>query len=350
MSSLLDTIVSYLPEGALGAAATELGEDVESVSKGLGSLLPTLLAGMIDKIEAPEGLSYLFSSLSDERNVGFLDQLSSLVGSANLAQNDPKDIAGALVGNLFGAKVGPILQSVSSLSGLKFPGSASNLLGLAGPLIMGVLGKKIADTGMNALGLANLLKGQRNEIAAALPPQIASLIEFARDEPESGGVAAAVSGVGAAAGTVAAGAVETVGDVAGSAADGVGAAAGAVADVTGDAVEGVTDAAGAVTAAAGAAALGAAGAVTGAASAVTGSVGETVSNAKKGHVEGSGLGWLWFVLIFAALASLPFWLGKVVPAVPVIELPTLEEAVLRHPRLPLKLQQQISPLKRQRLM
>jgi outer membrane protein OmpA-like peptidoglycan-associated protein len=64
------------------------------------------------------------------------------------------------------------------LAGVK-KSSASSLLGLAGPLVMGFLGKKIKNEGLNMAGLASLLGSQKSNIMGALPGGLGSLIGFA---------------------------------------------------------------------------------------------------------------------------------------------------------------------------
>ncbi len=174
--SLMQTITGMLTSQLLGTVAGKLGEDEGAVSKGLGALVPTILAGMVGKAGTPAGLDSLFGMLNKSDNAGFLNDLGGLVGSGNLAHGDPKDAAGNLIGSLFGDKTGGILNAVMSMAGLRNRDSAGGLLSLAGPLIMGVLGKEIIGKGLNPAGLLNLLMGEKDKIHAAVPGPIASLI------------------------------------------------------------------------------------------------------------------------------------------------------------------------------
>jgi OmpA-OmpF porin, OOP family len=174
--SLMNMIQGQLTSTLMGAIAGKLGESESGVTKALGGLVPTLLAGMIGKAGNEQGLSSLFGALAKPENAGFLGDLGGLVGTGNVAHGDPRDAAGGLVGSLFGDKVGPILAALGSFAGLSNKDSAGGLLGLAGPLIMGVLGKEILGKGLNAGGLKTLLMGEKDAIHAAVPPGIASLI------------------------------------------------------------------------------------------------------------------------------------------------------------------------------
>lgn len=176
MSTLIDTIKTFLPDSLLNDLASRLGEGVSAVQAGLGTLIPGLLAGMIRRSEEPGALQGLFDQLANPRNLSFLDDLGGLIGGGNLAHGDPKDIAGQLVGSLFGAQTGDLLSGARQLSGLKSENSVSALLGLAGPLVMGVVGKRIADEGLSADGVKALFSREKESVGRMLPVGLASLL------------------------------------------------------------------------------------------------------------------------------------------------------------------------------
>ena len=178
MTSLLETIQSYVPSDLAAKAAAQLGESDVGVSRAISGLIPTILSGVTDKAESDNSLGGLFDALSDNNNIGFLDDLGSLLGGGNLARNDPKDIAGAFVGSLFGDKVGGILQAITSFAGLK-TGSAGSILGMVGPLVMGALTKRILGDGLSAAGFRQLLVGEQDMTRRAVPPQVANVLGYA---------------------------------------------------------------------------------------------------------------------------------------------------------------------------
>ncbi len=187
--SLIETIVKLVPQSVFADAARGLGEDESAIRTGLGALVPMLLGGMIQKSSSQSGLDSLFSMLNKPDAANVLENLSGLIGGGNLAQGDPKDAAGQLVGSLFGDKTGSLLSALSGFAGFKSKDSAGGLLGLAGPLVMGFLAKKISADGLNAAGLGKLLAGEKNNIAKALPAPLAGLMGFAA--PTSAPLAAA---------------------------------------------------------------------------------------------------------------------------------------------------------------
>lgn len=178
MSNLLDSIKGYLTPELMSQAASMLGENESSIAKAASGLAPTILAGMASKAGDSGAMGSIFNMLSGVQSDNLLGNLGGLLGGGNLAQNDPKDLAGNLMGSLFGGKVPAILNAVSSFAGIK-SSSTSSLLGMVAPLVMGVLGKKISTDGLNVSGLANLLLGQKSSIMGALPAGLGSVMGLA---------------------------------------------------------------------------------------------------------------------------------------------------------------------------
>ena len=174
MANVLDSLKAYITPELIGSAAQMLGENENGISKAIGGLAPTILAGLLEKSSDTNAMSNLFSSISNFDS-GVLDNLGGLIGGGNLAHNDPKDTAGQLLGSIFGSKVPAITNAIAAFSGVK-QSSASSLLGLAGPLVMGLLSKKISSGGLNLSGLVSLLAGEKSNILNMLPAGIGSVL------------------------------------------------------------------------------------------------------------------------------------------------------------------------------
>ncbi len=180
MVNIVDALKGYVTSELVSKAASMLGEDASGITKAASGLIPTILGGLLSKSTDTSAFGNIFSSLQDKQNDGWMDNLGGLIGGGNLAQNDPKDIAGGLMGSLFGSKVGGILDLVSSVAGIK-KSSSSGLLGMVGPLVMSYLGRKIRKEGLDAFGLSKFLGGQSANIMAALPDGMGDLIGFAKN-------------------------------------------------------------------------------------------------------------------------------------------------------------------------
>lgn len=180
MVNIVDALKGYVTSELVSKAASMLGEDASGITKAASGLIPTILGGLLNKSTDTSAFGNIFNSLQDEKNDGWLDNLGGLIGGGNLAHNDPKDIAGGLMGSLFGSKVGGILDLISSVAGVK-KSSSSGLLGMVGPLVMSYLGRKIRKEGLDAFGLSKFLGGQSANIMGALPAGMGDLVGFAKN-------------------------------------------------------------------------------------------------------------------------------------------------------------------------
>ncbi len=217
LSLIKDQVSGPLAEQAAGF----LGEDKGAVQGALGSIFPSLLGGLLDK-GGDAGAMGKVLDLVKGTDAGMLDNISGLFGGGASSVNGLLNSGGGIVDMILGDKMGGIVELISKTSGLK-SGSAGSLLKMAAPFLMGIIGKKMTGGGVS--GLMDLLAGQKEHVAAAMPKGMGDLLGFA------GLTDFAKSGIDAAgnAGKAAVGAAGDAGKAAMGAATGAGkAAAGAV--------------------------------------------------------------------------------------------------------------------------
>jgi len=174
MSNLIETIRGYITPELLTQAAQLHDEQENGISKAIGGLVPAILAGLLQKSSDSGAMSSIFNLLS-KADASVLDHPAGLLVAGNVSQNEPRDLSGQLLGLLFGAKVPAMTNAIASFADVK-PSTASSLLGLVGPLMMGVLNKKINSGGLNLSGLASLLKSERNSIMGLLPMGLGAVL------------------------------------------------------------------------------------------------------------------------------------------------------------------------------
>jgi OmpA-OmpF porin, OOP family len=167
-SSLLDSLTQMVTPDLLSQAASVLGENQGGISRGVGAVLPMLLSGVTSRASDTNFASTLFRLVSDPGNdVGSLGNIASLLSPG--AANSPMMALGSqLLGSLFGNNLGAAGNAVASYAGIR-PQSASSLMNLAAPMLLGVLGKSVKSGGLNMGSLVSLLTGQKSAVAAALP-------------------------------------------------------------------------------------------------------------------------------------------------------------------------------------
>ena len=176
MANILDTTRSYLTPVLIDQAATLSGESEGGISKAFNGLVPSMLAGMLDKTADPEAMADMHAALS-RFPTEVPEQLGRYLDSGNLAHGDPRDAAGHLLGHVFGSKVPAVIRSVAAFAGVKTD-TASMLLGLAGPLLMSVLRRRIDTEGLTVSGLANTLIDEKDAIYAVLPTGMSAILNL----------------------------------------------------------------------------------------------------------------------------------------------------------------------------
>lgn len=171
--NLMDLAKGYLTDAIIGKVSENLGENPSGISSAIGAALPSVLGGLIKSSTSPSGLSGIMNVLKDQDS-GMLDNLSDILGNSQKSSG-LMDAGGNLLSGLLGNNLGNIINVVSSIGGIK-NSSASSLLGLVGPVLMGVLGKKVKSEGLGLSGLGSLLSSQSDLVSKALPAGMAGTL------------------------------------------------------------------------------------------------------------------------------------------------------------------------------
>lgn len=175
--NLLDLVKDQIGGELTKQASGFLGESESAVGGALGSILPTLLGGVVQKASSPSGAQGLMDTIGG-LDLGSLSNIAGIFGGGASNVNNVLNSGGGIVDMLLGNKVGGIIDMISSVSGLK-SGSTSSLLKLAAPFLMSVIGKQVAGKGLGFF--TDLLMGQKSNIASALPAGMGGLLGFAAD-------------------------------------------------------------------------------------------------------------------------------------------------------------------------
>lgn len=173
-TNLLDNIESYLTPGVLQKISSILGESPASTQKAMEGALPTLLAGLTNFSSSGDGATQLANLLSQGNYSNLLNDLPSLLSGGNATQN-LMNSGREILSLLFGGKLSAIIDLIANAGGIK-SASASSLLSIAAPLLLGVLGKEKTAQGLSTSGLVSLLMGQKDHIARLAPTGLAGIL------------------------------------------------------------------------------------------------------------------------------------------------------------------------------
>jgi OmpA-OmpF porin, OOP family len=202
-NTLLDSLMSLAGPQIMNALASRLGEPENKVNDGLKSAAGAILASVAGKSTDSGFMSQIFSMVTGPATSGILGNLSGLASGG--ATGGVADLAQKFLGLVLGGNQSAVATAIAGASGLK-SSSAQSLLGMAGPMVLGLLGQKVAGGGLNAGSLASMLGGEASALKGLLPaglgsllpalPNVGSLASSAiskmPDVPETGGMGWAV--------------------------------------------------------------------------------------------------------------------------------------------------------------
>jgi OmpA-OmpF porin, OOP family len=150
-----------------------LGENPDKIGIALQSAVPTVLGGIMQAAQDETGTQKIMDIIKDGGHTGeVLDDLSGLLNNFDKTQL-LITIGSNIFNHFFGNKNSTVVDKLSSLSGIRKT-SASSLLGLSAPLVLGALGKIVDKEGLGVSGLMKLLNDQKDTVLGSLPPVIAN--------------------------------------------------------------------------------------------------------------------------------------------------------------------------------
>ncbi len=195
-ANLVSVVMQFLTPDMIAKIASALGLDRAVAQKAVGGAVPALLSSLADLASAPSGARQLSNTLAQQS--GSLDSLKSLIGGAG--PNTLAETGSNMLSGLFGGgTMDTMAQTIGKFAGVG-EGPGKTLLGMLGPVVLGVLGQQQRSAGLDAGGLASLLGAQKDQIAAAIPSGLADqlsaagLIDKAAGGLRSGAAAASAAG------------------------------------------------------------------------------------------------------------------------------------------------------------
>ena len=160
--SILDMLSGQLGGKALEMITSQLGADKSQVEKAMPAALGSLMTGLARNAQSSDGAGALAAALSKDHDGSILDNLSGVLSGADQG-------AGAgILGHVFGAKQGAVQSALGQSTGLD-AGSMGKLLTMLAPLVMGALGKKQRQSGLNPSDLGGLLRQEQSTAVKQAP-------------------------------------------------------------------------------------------------------------------------------------------------------------------------------------
>jgi len=157
MTGILDLLNSDLGKTIISGVAGQTGQNTNKTGNLLSMALPVLMQGMRRNASTPQGADGLMSALSGKHDGSILDNLEGLFSGG--VDSNVTDDGGKILGRILGGKQQNVENALSQKSGID-AGSVANILKVAAPILMGVLGKQSRQQNVNnSSGLEGMLGG-----------------------------------------------------------------------------------------------------------------------------------------------------------------------------------------------
>jgi len=181
-NTTLDMLSGLLTPDLLRTAGKAIGETDTGVAKALGAAFPAILGQMVQGANNSTLMGNIVEMAKNPAigsllgsGGGILSTVGSILTLGAAGSGPFSSITTGLLSALFGNKIGDLGRTIGSLAGLKHPGSAGSLLGLAAPMVLAALGNKLGSS-MTGTGLSVLLGQEKNSIMKALPGPLGSAL------------------------------------------------------------------------------------------------------------------------------------------------------------------------------
>jgi len=191
--NILEALQNEFGDEIVGMLGKFIGEDPSRTKSALGAAFPAILGGLVNKGSSAQGASEILETITKG---GYGTDTLMGLGTAFSGGSRTKDLLAAgseLLKMIFGEKAAGIADLVAGVAGIGKE-SASSLLGLVAPAVLGFLGREVKSGGLNTGSLMALLSGQMEPLKAAAPAGLGSVLGLSELMPVPGG-AKVVQGV-----------------------------------------------------------------------------------------------------------------------------------------------------------
>jgi hypothetical protein len=163
-TNLVSLVMQFLTPDMIGRIASALGFDRNTAQSTVAAAVPSLLAGFTGVASQPGGPQKLADSAT--QHSGALENFAGALGAGN--QSSLIEQGSQMLSSLLGARDQSALAgAIGKYTGVG-QGGISSLLGMLAPVVMGTIAQQPGATQPGRI--ASLLAGQKDNIAAAIPP------------------------------------------------------------------------------------------------------------------------------------------------------------------------------------
>jgi len=165
MASILESVKGMLGPQIVNGVSSQLNEPTGVVQRGLEEGSAALLAGIGSKADQPGFMQQIFSFIKNPANYLAFAGVPAAAAAGGLGSQ--------LLSTVFGSNQGAVADGIARETGMS-AGKATALLGMAAPMVLGMLGRTVQATGMDASQLGQSLKSEMPGLTSYLPAGLRS--------------------------------------------------------------------------------------------------------------------------------------------------------------------------------
>ncbi len=185
MSGILDLLQGPMGQVIMEGISSQLGTDSSKAQSALSAAIPMLMGAMKKNASDPSKASGLFEALMDKHDGSILDRVPDIFGGG-FVNDDVVEDGDKILGHVLGEKKEVVAMALSKKSGLDSE-AAMNILKMAAPLVMGMLGKQARQNqAANPMDLTNIIGGMLRSHSSAHEDM--SFIEKLLDQDGDGSI------------------------------------------------------------------------------------------------------------------------------------------------------------------
>ncbi len=190
MSGILDLLGSDLGKDIINGVSGQTGQSQDKTSSVLTMAMPVLMQAMRRNAATPQGAEGLMGALNKKHDGSILDNLGDLFNGGvdtNVITDGSK-----ILGHVLGNKQQNVTNALSNKSGMD-SNAVGDILKIAAPILMGILGKQSRQQKVNqSSGIESLLGGM---LGGNSPQSQQSFLESMLDADGDGSVIDDVAGM-----------------------------------------------------------------------------------------------------------------------------------------------------------
>ena len=168
MASMLDSLRELASPAILSILTRQTNEPESAISRAFSAAIPAMAATIANRSD-DQGFMKELTDLAT-RTASDPDPLKTItrIASSGATGIDTTTPTGGFLSSLFGHNLSGMVDSLSNYAGIR-GSSAASILSVAAPLVIGYIGRMMRSDNLTTAGLADRLRGHRNQLASAVP-------------------------------------------------------------------------------------------------------------------------------------------------------------------------------------